>query len=467
MHAVNRNEHDGAAVGSRRELFVDHYLIHEIKGATLKLHEPRHAGIVLKFDRPWEGIHAGYVTVLKDDARFRMYYRGLPASGKDGTESECTCYAESDDGIVWRKPELGLFELNGTKANNVILHGQAPASHNFSPFIDARPGVPPAEKYKALAGISTSGLMAFVSADGIRWKKWREQPVITKGAFDSQNVAFWSEAEDCYVAYFRTWTGGEYRGFRSISRTTSIDFENWTEPVAMNFGETPLEHLYTSQTHPYFRAPHIYIATPMRFMPGRKVLTSEQAAQLGVAAGYVGDCAEAVLMTSRGGPRYDRTFMEGWIRPGTDLGNWASRAGMVALGIVPTGPAEMSIYKQAHYAQPCAHLARYTLRTDGFVSVNAPFGGGELITKPLRFTGNQLEINFATAAAGSVRVEIQAPDGTPKSAFTIEDCIELVGDDLARVVTWKNGTDLSRWSAEPIRLRFLMKDADLYSLRFR
>ena len=454
-------------LGTRRELFVDRYLIDRMEGTRLKLHEPQPAGVVVKFDRPWEGAHVGYATVIKDGEMYRLYYRGLPQSGRDGTEDECTCYAESRDGINWQKPDLRLFEVHGTRDNNVILHGQAPASHNFSPFLDTRSGVPAEEKFKALAGTEASGLLVFASADGIHWRKLQEKPVITKGAFDSQNVGFWSANEGCYVCYFRTWTGGGYRGFRTISRTTSKDFRNWTEPVSMEFGDTPMEHLYTSQTHPYFRAPHLYVATPMRFVPDRQVLTDAQARALGVAASYHSDCADALFMTSRGGNRYDRTFMEAWIRPGTDLGNWASRAGLTALGIVPTGPSEMSIYKQAHYAQPSAHLVRYTLRTDGFVSVNAPYAGGELVTKPCRFSGQELEINFATSAAGSVRVEIQDESGKAIPGFSMSDTTELIGDDIERVVRWRGGPELRKLAGQPVRLRFVMKDADLYALLFR
>jgi len=391
-------------IGDRRELFVDTYLIDRMDGARLKLHEPCPAGVAIRFDRPWEGAHVGYLTVIKDGDLYRLYYRGLPLAGKDGSEDEVTCYAESPDGIAWTKPNLGLFEVCATRDNNVILHRQAPCSHNFSPFLDVRPGIASTERFKALAGTQASGLIAFTSADGIHWRRWTEKAVLTQGAFDSQNVAFWSAAENTYVCYFRTWSQGEYQGFRTISRSTSSDFLHWNAPVAMSFGDTPMEHLYTSQTHPYFRAPHIYIATPMRFIPNRKVLTDAQAAALGVSKDYHGDCAEAVFMTSRGGNRYDRTFLEGWIRPGNDLGNWASRAGLTALGVVPTGPSEMSIYKQAHYAQPTAHLIRYTLRLDGFVSVNAPFAGGEMTTHPLVFRGRELTLNFATSAAGSVRV---------------------------------------------------------------
>jgi hypothetical protein len=454
-------------IGNRRELFVDHYLIERLDGARLKLHEPCPAGVAIRFDRPWEGAHVGYPTVIQDGELYRLYYRGLPLAGKDGSEDEVTCYAESRDGITWVKPSLGLFEVHGTRDNNVVLHGQAPCSHNFSPFLDTRPGVAPDERFKALAGTQASGLIAFTSADGIRWRRLADKPVLTQGAFDSQNVAFWSATEGVYLCYFRTWSKGGYQGFRTISRATSADFLHWSEPVPMSFGDTPMEHLYTSQTHPYFRAPHIYIATPMRFIPGRKVLTDAQATALGVNKDYRGDCAEAVFMSSRGGNRYDRTFMEGWIRPGNDLGNWASRAGLTALGVVPTGPGEMSIYKQAHYAQPTAHLARYTLRLDGFVSVNAPFAGGEMTTRPLRFRGRELTLNLSTSAAGSVRIEILDGGGEAIPGFTRADAVELIGDDLERVVAWKQGSDLASLAGRPIRLRFVMKDADLYSLQFR
>lgn len=462
-----RTAADSISLGSRLELFVDEFLVERFEGATLKLHEPHLAGVALRFDRPWEGAFSGYVTVLKDGDRFRMYYRGLPVAGRDGSSDEVTCYAESRDGATWHKPNLGLFEIHGTRENNVILAGQAPFSHNFAPFLDTRPGVPAAERFKALAGTSDKGLFAFVSGDGLSWNKLRDTPVLTQGAFDSQNVAFWSESEQRYALFCRTWTGGEFRGFRTVSRSTSTDFRNWSALIEMDFGDTPREHLYTSQTHPYFRAPHIYVALPMRFLPGRKVLTPDQARALGVDPGYAGDCAETVFMTSRGSNRYTRTFMEGFIRPGLDLGNWASRAGLTALGVVPTGPEEMSLFKQAHYAQPSAHLLRSTLRTDGFVSVNAPYRGGQFWTKLFTFAGRELVLNFATSAAGSVRVELQDAAGQPIPGYTLKEAAELIGDDIGRVVTWHGAVDLSSLAGKPLRLHFVMKDADVYSLQFR
>ncbi len=459
------------AIGARLELFVDDHLIELITGCSLKLHEPMPAGPVLQLDAPWEGAFSGYFTALKDGDTYRLYYRGRPNLGADGTKGEVTCMAESKDGIQWTKPKLGLHESDGSKENNIILT-ESPYTHNFAPFLDTNPACPPDQRYKAVAGIAKTGLVAWVSPDGVHWKKLREEGVFRKGAFDSQNVAFWSESEQCYVMYFRVFSEGwvdektwKPAGYRTVARVTSKDFINWSEPERMSFGDTPPEHLYTNQTHAYFRAPHLYIGTPMRFMPDRKVLTDEQAASLGVKKGYAGGCAEAVFISSRGGNRYDRTFMEAWIRPGSDLGNWASRAGMTACGVVPTGPAEMSLYKQAHYAQPSAHLLRYTLRTDGFASVNAPYKGGTVVTKPLTFTGGRLTMNFATGATGSVKVAILDEQNKPLPGFTLEESTEHIGDDIARTISWKGGSDVSKLAGKAVKLQFVMKDADLYALQ--
>lgn len=461
------------AIGSRLEMFVDQHLLEKLDGCSLKLHEPTLAGKALQLDAPWEGSFCGYFTVLKDGDTYRLYYRGSPAGRGDGSTSESTCMAESKDGITWTKPKLGLFEADGSKDNNIVLK-ESPFCHNFAPFLDTNPACKPEERYKAVAGTAKSGLVAWSSPDGIHWKKMQDEPVFRKGAFDSQNVPFWSESEQCYCLYFRVFTGGtvdekkwQPKGYRTVARTTSKDFIHWDEGVRMTFGDTRPEHLYTNGTFPYFRAPHIYIATPMRFLPGRKVLTDEQAKELGVKPGYSSDCAEAVLMSTRGGNVYDRTFMEAWIRPGTDIGNWASRAGLTSCGIVPTGPAEISLYKQAHYAQPTTHVLRYTLRTDGFASVNAPYKGGEFTTKPLTFTGGRLTINFSTGATGGVNVEIQDASGKPLPGFALADSVEQIGDEIERTVKWKGGDDLSKIAGQTVKLRFTMRDADLYAIRFR
>ena len=461
-------------LGTRRELFVDHHLIDKLQGVRLRMHEPRDEGAVLAFDEPWEGGFSGYVTVVRDGDRYRAYYRGWPKVGQDG-QGEVTCYAESADGMKWTKPRLGLFEVLGTKDNNVILAGIPGVSHNFAPFIDTRPGVAADQRYKALGGTVRTGLMAFVSGDGTRWRKLREEAVIPKAMvdfpsmFDSQNVAFWSETEGRYVSYFRVFKDK----IRRVAWAASDDFVNWSNVQLMAYraadgSPAPIEHVYTNQTHPYFRAPHIYVAIAARFMPNRQVLSPDEAKAIGVEARYFKDTSDAILMTHRpgSGPVYDRTFLSAFVRPGIGHRNWTSRTNYPAPCIVQTGEHEMSIYINQDYAQPTAHLRRYSMRLDGLASARAEYSGGELITKPLRFAGKELRMNFATSAAGGIRVEIQDEAGRPIPGFALGDAVESIGNEIDRAARWKSGADVSALAGRTVRLRFVIKDADLYAIRF-
>jgi len=127
----------------------------------------------------------------------------------------------------------------------------------------------------------------------------------------------------------------------------------------------------------------------------------------------------------------------------------------------------MSIYVGRHYGHPTWHIQRMTLRLDGFASVNASYVGGQMITKPLKFKGSRLEINYSTSAAGGLRVEIQDGKGQTIPGFSLEECSEIIGDEISRVVSWERGVEVGSLAGETIRLRFVMKDADLYSLRFQ
>jgi hypothetical protein len=446
-------------LGSNREIFVDYYLIDKLEGTNIILHNLTDKGVVMYFDKPWEGQFCTYTTILKDENLFRLYYRGLP----DISGTEITCYAESKDGINWEKPSLLLCEIMGSKENNVLLDSK-PITHNFSPFIDTNPESNPEQKYKALGGSTKSGLIPYTSPDGVLWMKLQDESVIKMGKFDSQNVSFWSESEKQYVCYFRIFTE---KKFRSVSRTTSKNFINWTEPVEMTYGDTPLEQMYTQQTSPYFRAPHIYLAIGARLMPDRQTLTEEQLITLKVDSSQYKGLSEPYFMSTRGGNLYDRTFMESFIRPGIGFNNWTARTNYPALNVVQTGPEEMSVYVNQDYAQPTAHLHRYSLRLDGFTSIKAPYSGGVVITKPFTFTGKELEINYSTSVAGEIRIELQDKNGKPLPGYTLEEAQPLIGNEISRVVTWNENGDIEKLASNPIRLHIYMKDADLYSIRFK
>jgi hypothetical protein len=135
--------------------------------------------------------------------------------------------------------------------------------------------------------------------------------------------------------------------------------------------------------------------------------------------------------------------------------------------MIQTSPDEISLYVSHRWAHPSQHIRRYVTRTDGFVSVHATYKEGELLTKPFLFTGKHLVINYATSAGGSIRVEIQDKPGKPLQGFALADCPEIYGDEIEEIVSWENTSNVSRLAGKAIRLRFVMKDADLYSIRFK
>ena len=420
-------------LGNRRELFVDRFLIDTLDGLSHKLHEPK---ATEPMEQPADAMEYG--TIIKDGPLFRMYTRDGRGARFDGDQTEVTRYCESTDGIHWTKPNLGLVQVDGSNENNVVL-SEPPYCHNFAPFLDENPAAPNEARFKALAGTVKSGLVAFQSADGIRWSKMRHEPVIqyTKEyAFDSQNVAFWSVHEGLYVCYFRHFLEGK---LRSICRTTSKNFIDWTEPIAMR-PNLPDEHLYTSLTHPYFRAPHIYIATPTRFFPNQ------------------GDRTDILFMSARGDQPFDRTFRQAFLRPGLDSDRWGNRANYAAWHIVQTSDSEMSLYTTP--------FRRFTLRLDGFASIHADADAGRMTTKVFTMAGDRLVINASTSAAGSIRVELTDPQGTPIEGFAFKDCQTFVGDAIDATVTWSSRPGLRSLAGRPIRARFELIDADLYALHF-
>lgn len=420
-------------LGSKRELFVDHYLIDDLNNTSLQLHRPQ---LAASMSEPANSLEYG--TVIKDGDLYRLYTREGRGAKFDGDSTEVTRYCESSDGIHWKHPQLGLFDIDGNKNNNVILN-EPPFCHNFAPFLDHNPNHQPSQKFKALAGTVKSGLFAFASEDGIHWNKLQNTPVIqyTKEyAFDSQNVSFWSEAEQKYVCYFRHFLDNK---LRSVCRTESKDFIHWSPPRPLQ-PNLPGEHIYTTLTQPYFRAPHIYIATPTRFHPER------------------GESTDILFMSARGPARFDRTFREAWIRPGLDPNRWGNRSNYAAWNIVQTSETEMSLYTTP--------FRRFVMRLDGIASLHAGFDPGEMITKPIQFSGSHLELNYSTSAGGNIRIEIQDELGNVIPGFSIDDALPLVGDSIASDYQWKESPSLKSLEQKNVRLRFVMQEADVFSIRF-
>lgn len=381
-------------IGNEVQIFLDRFLIDDIVNGEIAIHDPHYEGPVLYFDRPWEGPVSFYPAIVYDGDLYRMYYRAQP-SGSHRSPLASLGYAESEDGITWTKPDLGLVSLDGSTDNNLIFSFADPGTHSFAAFYDRNPSASQQARYKAIGIERTEDdtlwvLMAFQSADGREWTLMQEDPVFTDGAFDSLNVAFWSEAEEQYVMYFRSKSGG-HTGVRGVSRTTSSDFINWSSPVVMDFldldgNPTETEEIYVNQTHPYFRAPSLYVANASRFVVNNPAVPRRTALERGWHPEWPLFMGEGILMSTRPGENvYRRVSPRGYPRPGRGDASWLTRGNFPALNVVPTGPGEMSLYVQKEYSTSNNQIARYSLRVDGFTSIRAGDEVAEVTTQPFTF----------------------------------------------------------------------------------
>jgi hypothetical protein len=487
-------------VGSRRELFVDDHIVERLGGEARKtLHHPIPREVALVHDEPWEGTGSGYHSVFRDGDLYRMYYKAWHldvSEGKlnTGRHPLYCCYAESDDGIHWRKPKLGLHEFQGSKENNItIISGKigplnVDAGHPAI-FKDENPNAPADARYKAILRSSgPNGLLPFKSPDGLRWTPMTDEPILQgKGAFDSQNLAFWDPNIGKYRAYWRIFTAGvtdneqgKPARIRAIRTATSDDLIHWGPHSDLAYVDSPPEQLYTNQIKPYHRAPHILLGFPTRYIDrnwseSMRALPALEQREMRASSSrrYGTAITDALLMASRDGTKFTR-WNEAFLRPGIERPDaWHYGHQYIGWHLLETksqlsgAPNELSLYaSESYWHGKGSAVRRYTLRLDGFVSVQAPRGGGELLTKRLIFDGDQLELNFSTSAAGSLRVEIQDENGTPFKGFSLADCPEIFGDTVARKVAWNNNPDLSKLAGKPVRLHFELKDGDLYSIQF-
>ena len=470
-------------IGSRLEPLVDHALIDTAEGhLKLKLHSPTPREIAITFDQSWEGDASGYPTVFQDGEIYRMYYRGdrfvLDDPPLRSAHTEVVCYAESPDGIHWTKPNLGLYEWPDAAENNIIWQGE-PAGHNFAPFKDTNPDCLPEQRYKAIGGTTfTKGLWTFQSVDGIHWKPLSDGPVVTQGWFDSHNTVFWDAQRQRYSMFVRHFSEGKDNGIRLISSCHSKDFTTWSEPVGLEYPGSPTMQMYTNQILPYYRAPHILFGFPARYVAKPLSKHVEQLPPVELRSTLIGlvrrcgtDLSDGLFMSSRDGLSFKR-WGEAFLRPGPEAENrWVYGDNFQSYGLFEaksSGPTQeiSMLFDEGTWREGLRRLRRYTIRLDGFVSLNALYAGGQMTTKPLTFAGSQLTVNYATSAAGTLKVEMRNADGSPIPGFTLADSEELFGDSTAQIVSWKNGSDVSQLARKPIRLHFELQDGDLYSFQF-
>jgi hypothetical protein len=507
----------GLPVGGRKQLFIDHKFIESSDGIALVSGAPYQTREELVVaDQSWEKdlIIGSYSTVLKEDGKVRLWYNVLGGVWKphENPSFMGVAYAESSDGIHFRKPVLKLVERDGDRENNFVL----PADPSLvtigggTVMRDDNPKCPPAERYKSWSKFyprKGTGLKGphrvWYSADGLRWKLYDTLATGLRAA-DTQPSWFWDPRVNRYVGYSREWVRrADGYGLRMASYNESDDMLHWDstmlvlEPDERDFTAAPRASIeldkarvqgenvlppevggdqvlapaapvdmYGPGVFRYAEADGVYIAlTPMFHhwrAEGKSSWPSTGDVQLGVSR----DARHFQRAPGR------RAFL-GVGSPGSFDSKWVwALPNPVRMG------DELWIYylgtNQDHSGgvDPAAkrHLtaiSRAILRLDGFMSAEAAYEGGWIITPPLTFEGSRLELNLDTGAGGVARVEILDAAGKPIPGYGLAQADELNGNNVRMPVTWKGSANLAPLAGKSVRLHIRMRAARLYAFQFK
>ena len=166
----------------RVQLFIDDFLIERTERVWRTLNRSRKVpeNPIIKPDRPWEGylvLQPGSVIYDPNKRQFQMWYNTL-ATESDSDIEQFLCYATSQDGIRWEKPELGLVDFRGSNANNIVLRWC-----NWDHSVIRDPEDPdPNRLYKMVYWQTHDrdrcGIWSAFSPDGIRWSDSDQNPVV-------------------------------------------------------------------------------------------------------------------------------------------------------------------------------------------------------------------------------------------------------------------------------------------------
>ena len=478
-------------IGKRREVCWDEYLIDKAENVKVQMHHPEYRGVALHCDAPWEGNCCCYFVLIPESDQMRLYYRGCRDELDEFDNCRAThrtyfCYAESRDGKQFHRVSTKMIPYAGQENNNIIMDN---IPDNIYFFYDTNPDCRYEERYKGLAQIGDQELWYFKSADGVHFEK--ERMLCNDGAYDSMNVAFWDEKTQQYFLFFRgvhgggsqngKWTAEETRlrhntVVRDVRVRTSKDFVHWNDAQMITFSpEREDTELYTNQIQKYYRARDMFIGFPARYVdrygdPQNFPHLPDWKKRQGIIRKFGREgtvMTDAMIMTSRDGYTFRRTD-EAFLTAGIERGcNWYYGDGFLCYGMaetesdIPGAPNEISLYMGQCYRAKDVELARYAIRLDGFFSWRCDYEPGVVLTRPIRFEGNALSINFATSAAGYVRIRLLDADGAPIEGY---DSGCLFGNSVDRTVDFSEA--LEKLAGKEVRMEISMRDADLYSFRF-
>ncbi len=426
-------------------------------------------------DRPWEGAVLS-PTVIRTGETYRLWYECVPPSDF-GTERaghfNVLCYAESRDGESWEKPSLGLVGFGRSKDNNIVYGGEMAAGHGYhggSVFLD--PSAGEGERYKLIhlgflrddeferiaaerggevdpmvrRGHIHSAVFGATSPDGLRWTPI-EEPLCLQNS-DTQNIAYYDESLERYVAYMRMWVMNR----RSIGRSESRDFRRFPLPETLVWPGPdvgPSDLWYSSGKTRYPGAPDHHLMFAWRW----NVAT---------------DRFHVHVLASPEGVIWTRPLSSEVLSPGPD-GSWDAGGVVAGCGMVEIG-REVAVpivgFHIPHKHTRCVPLGRIAWAKwpkDRIIGLVAP-EQGKFRTMLLRVKARGLRVNIRTAEAGEARFGISDEAGSFLEGRSPEDCDPLSGDFYDREVTWRGDPAIDHEG--PIAVHVRMSHAELFCMRF-
>ncbi len=455
------------SVGSAKQLFIDNQFFETSSGMSLALHPPRKTGeVTIRSEGAWEDATLNWLNVMQEGGKFRMWYEAYDVAGWPTADDTSFCYAESDDGIHWTKPNLGLTSYQGSTNNNLLFRTIGPPGansrlHGAGIFVD--PTAPSASRYKAVSqGIFSAyspphKIAGMESPDGYHWTRYAD-PVVSDTFADSQDSAFWDPTRQKYVVYGRV---GSSTG-RAIGRSESADFQHFS-PLSLimqtDASDPANSDLYNAPAMKYAYAANAYFMFPSLYQ-------------------HTPDTLDIRLAVSRDGVTWTRPFRNQAYIPLGSAGQFDSGSLYMGQGAIQVGNELWQYYSGSpltHEQNTLENLmipgnqrvySRVVSRIDGLISADAGEGGGYFITPPLTFDGGTLRLNVQAKTGGSVRVGLLNADGSPIPGRFLTDSIPITGDLTDVMVAWQNGIDVSSRSGVPTRLYVQMTNASLYAYQF-
>jgi hypothetical protein len=463
-------------------------------GIRLKVEPGRRGAAVLTAQTEWE--RGGFPTltnIIADAGRYRAWGRIGGWGDLRGRGPSYFCYFESDDAMNWRRPDCGVYELNGSTRNNILdtegggvvfIDPSAEADERYKWIAEAHFNEAEVKAFHAVrhCGVDskaarpdagfTLGVRGAVSPDGLRWKVL-ETPLALMHA-DTQLVGCYDARLRKYVAYVRDWAVGDkapaYQGDTSASRWLGIGRRAIGRAETDDFREFPLSQIILEA--PLWMAPSQVLYTNTRTtFPGcgnQQLMfpavwdQATDRTHLALAGSSDGICWNWISHSDSASALFDTAEPGQW-----DGGCIFAHPSLLEL---PGGdfalPYTGNDVPHKYPRQRAQRATGYAIWPKGRLAGIYADGEGSFATAAVAAPGRGLRINARTDAGGSVRIEACGLEGKPIPGRTFEDATALTGDCYQSPVTWRGQDSLGIEPGAPVLLRFRLKAASVFWVEF-